>query len=320
MAQHFLHSPAARTLKLATVLRMTEEQAREAFKAMRWVDTDGEPVCPVCGCCESYYLATQRRWKCKGCSKQYSLTSGTIFANRKMEVRNILAAIAIFTNGAKGYSALQLSRDLGHDYKTCFVLLHKIREAIGLARDTSQLDGECELDGAHFGGYIKPENKRADRTDRRLAHNQTGKRQVVIVIRQRKGRTLTYVTKHESQGVALARANVAPNSIVHADEASHWDVLSAHFDIKRINHSVAYSLDGACTNIAESFFSRLRRAETGIHHHIAGPYLAAYATEMAWREDSRRVSNGEQFGAVAGATAQAPVSGKWKGYWQRAKV
>ena len=117
MTQHFLKTPAAKSLKLATVLRMTDDQARAVFQKIRWAETDGEPVCPVCGCVESYYLATQRRWKCKGCAKQYSLTSGTIFHSRKLEVRNILAAIAIFTNGAKGYSALQLSRDMGHDYK-----------------------------------------------------------------------------------------------------------------------------------------------------------------------------------------------------------
>jgi hypothetical protein len=28
----------------------------------------------------------------------------------------------------------------------------------------------------------------------------------------------------------------------------------------------------------------VRRAEIGIHHHIAGPYFAAYVAEMAWRE------------------------------------
>jgi len=36
----------------------------------------------------------------------------------------------------------------------------------------------------------------------------------------------------------------------------------------RINHQLAYSLDGACTNQAESFFSRLRRAEWGQYHRI----------------------------------------------------
>ena len=47
-----------------------------------------------------------------------------------------------------------------------------------------------------------------------------------------------------------------------------------------INHQEAYSEDGACTNWAEEFFSRLRRAEIGHHHHIAGAYLLRYAQEL----------------------------------------
>jgi hypothetical protein len=38
----------------------------------------------------------------------------------------------------------------------------------------------------------------------------------------------------------------------------------------RCTRVLAYSLDGACTNWAEEFFSRMRRAEQGHHHHIAG--------------------------------------------------
>ncbi len=107
-------------------------------------------------------------------------------------------------------------------------------------------------------------------------------------------------------------------SVVYADEASHWDLLTAQYLTKRINHSVYYSdLNGTSTNMAESFFSRLRRAEIGIHHHIAGPYLKAYADEMAWREDNRRTSNGEQYLMAVNAALKHPVSGQWKGYWQR---
>jgi hypothetical protein len=68
---------------------------------------------------------------------------------------------------------------------------------------------------------------------------------------------------------------------------------------------------------AESYFSRLRRAEIGQHHHIAGPHLNAYAHEAAWREDSRRIDNGTQFLLVCLAAANHPVSRTWKGYWQR---
>ncbi|MEZ6029747.1 MAG: IS1595 family transposase [Hyphomonadaceae bacterium] len=317
MATHFLKTPGARSLKLAQVLRMTEAEARETFKAIRWAETDGEPVCPVCGCLEHYWLATQNRWKCRGCHKQFSLTSGTIFHSRKMEVRNILAAIAIFTNGVKGHAALQLSRDLGHDYKTCFVLLHKIREALGLAIDNSALSGEVEIDGVYIGGYVKPANEKKNRKNLSRVENQSGKRQVVVAMRERKGRTRAYVVKSEAQGVGLAKDHIAPGTTVHADEASHWDRLHARFPIKRINHQEAYSLNGACTNSAESFFSRIRRSEKGIHHHLSGPYLQAYVTELAWREDYRRASNGAQFAMLADAAAQAPKSNQWRGYWQR---
>jgi transposase-like protein len=320
MAQHFLLSPAAKTLSLAKVLRMSDEQAEKAFAAIRWHETEGEPVCPVCGGTEHYNLKSRPVWKCKACSKQFSLTSGTVFHSRKIRIRDILGAIAIFTNGAKGYSALQLSRDLGCDYKTAFVLLHKLRESIKLAREEGALQGDVELDGAYFGGYVKPENKAADRKDRRKAANQSGKRQSVIVAREKKGRTLAIVAKREADGVAFARKAIASGSTVHADEASHWDKLAANFPIKRVNHQIEYrAADGTNTNMAESFFSRVRRAEIGIHHHIAGAYLQAYITEMAWREDARRQPNGNQFTMLVSAAATAPKSEKWCGYWQRCK-
>ncbi len=38
MAQHFLLSAKARTLSLATVLRMTDEAAETMFASIRWAD------------------------------------------------------------------------------------------------------------------------------------------------------------------------------------------------------------------------------------------------------------------------------------------
>lgn len=319
MAQHFLLSPAAKTLSLVKVMRMSEDEARTAFRNIRWTETEGAPVCPECGCLDHYDLKTRQVYKCKGCSKQFSITSGTVFHGRKLQVRDILAAIAIFINGAKGYSALQLSRDLSVDYKTAFVLLHKVRESIEIARDAGALSGDVEVDGAYFGGYVKPANEKKDRKDRRKKVHQSGKRQSVIVTRQRGGITRTYIAATEAQGVAHVAANVERGTTVHADEASHWDKLAAYFPIKRINHQEAYSKDGACTNQAESFFSRLRRAEVGTHHRIAGKYLEAYAAEMAWREDARRIANGSQFAMAVGAAAVTPKSARWCGYWQRAR-
>jgi len=316
--QHFLLSAAARTLSLKAVFKMGEENAYEAFKAMRWADTEGEPVCPRCGCVEHYEISSRHRFKCVGCYHQYSVTSGTIFASRKLSFTDLLAAIVIFVNGAKGVSALQVSRDLDVQYKTAFVLSHKLREAMALEMRDRQLNGVVEIDGAYFGGYSKPENKAADRKDRRLKANLTGKRECVVIMRERGGRSLPFVVRSEGDACPIVRERVGTLATIYADEGSGWDALHAGWDTRRVNHSVAFMDEGVCTNQAESYFSRLRRAEIGTHHHIAGPYLASYACEMSWREDNRRVDNGRQTALVATAAMNASVSRQWAGYWQRA--
>jgi transposase-like protein len=317
MARHFLLSSAARTLSLASVARMTDEEAYEAFRLIRWSDTKGDPVCPRCGCLGAYAYKTRKLYRCKGCSHQFTVTSGTILASRKLAIRDYLLAIAIFTNGAKGHNALQLSRDLNCQYKTAFVLAHKLREAMTAESKDATASGEVEVDGLYAGGHVRPANRKEDRIDRRKAENQTGKRQSVVVIRERNGRTLPFVFKSEDAAIPTIRERVTAGSTIHADEAAHWDALHARYLTKRINHSVSYSDGVACTNQAESFFSRVRRAEIGIHHHIAGPYLNAYANEMAWREDNRRVSNGVQYLMIADAALKHPKSTQWCGYWQR---
>jgi transposase-like protein len=298
---------------------MSDEEARNAFQQIRWAATEGKPVCPSCGCLAIYNYKSRPIFKCKACNHQFSVTSGTIFASRKLPISTYLLAIAIFVNGAKGHSALQLSRDLDCQYKSAYVMAHKIREAMAAEVETMKAGGEVEIDGAYFGGYVKPANYKENRRDRRLAINQTGKRRVVVIMREREGRTLPFVFKSEAESLPTLKARIDASAMVHADEATHWDRLHARFLTKRINHEWAYSDEGACTNKAESFFSRLRRAEIGTHHHIAGPYLKAYAREMAWREDHRRVSNGEQYLMAANAALAHPVSRQWKGYWQRSR-
>lgn len=317
MEQHFLLSAKARTLSLKAIMRMSDDEAHERFVQIRFADNGGAAFCPRCECTAVYTYAARRIWKCKACGHQFSVTSGTIFSSRKLPIRDYLVAIALFVNAVKGISALQLGRDLDVQYKTAFVLAHKLREAIGADQDSATLSGTVEVDGAYFGGHAKQENKKADRKDRRLAAEQTGKRQSVVVARARGGRTIPVVAPSEAAAVPAVRQIVQPGTVVHADEAGSWDRLHAFYEMRRINHSVAFSADGACTNWAESYFSRLRRAEWGQHHHISGKYLLAYAREMAWREDNRRQTNGSLHEMAAGAALAHPVSRVWAGYWQR---
>ncbi len=324
MAQHFLLSAKARTLPIAAVMRMTNLQVEATFKAIRWARSEGRPMCVHCECpivYEARRSSGALRFRCKACQKDFSLTSGTLFAFHKMPLRTYLASIAIFCNEVKGKSALALSRDLGVQYKTAFVLAHKLREAMACEVKGYQLGGPSkivEIDGGYFGGYVKPSNRKKNRRDRRLTKNQNGKRQCVVVIRERDGHVLPAAFRSEGAALTFIRNRVARETEIMVDESAAWRDLSMRYSVKVINHSVGFSLDGACTNGAESFFSRIRRAERGHYHHIAGVYLGRYAQESAWRENHRRMASGAQAQGIAALAMASKPSVDFCGYWQRA--
>src|SRR5216684_3218949 len=196
-------------------MRMSDEEAQRVFVKLRWADNNGEPFCPHCGCTIVYSCRRPNgapRWRCKACRKDFSVTSGTLFAFHKMPLRSYLMAVAIFMNEVKGKSMLALSRDLGTQYKTAFVLAHKIREALASEVRQSAIGGEgkrAEVDGGYFGGYVKPANRREDRVDRRLRANQSGKRKAVVVIRERGGKTVPGVFRSEAEALDFIRRKVA---------------------------------------------------------------------------------------------------------------
>jgi transposase-like protein len=312
---------------------MPETDAYAAFKAVRFADNGGEPSCPRCSCTACYTYEARRLFKCKACARQFTVTSGTIFASRKLAFVDILTAIAMFTNGSSGVSALRLGRDLGRSYKTAFILLHKLREVMGEMRTDQKLTGIVEVDGVWVGGKIRKRNAADKRLDRRKLNpkdftaeqwekvQQTlAKQRVLVTLRERRpgGRTLSFVCRRENDAATDILALTSDDAIIHADKGSDWADLEAYRAVHQVNHSREYvSAAGVHVNWVESYNSRVRRAEHGVYHRLAGPYLQGYADEIGWREDYRRIDNGRQFSAMLKTVTRTPVSKSWKGYWQR---
>jgi len=333
MAQHFLLSAKARGLSVATVARMSDKEAFEEFKALRW--PEGQVTCPECGCIrEHYFQRTRTRWRCKDCGKTFSLTSGTIFAHHKLPLRIYLLAIAIFTNAVKGMSALQLARDLDVQYKTAYVLAHKIREALYQQRDLTPMKGEVHVDGAYVCGHVRPRNKRKHRKDRRLAKNQNPNKRCIINMSLRHAtanldgavgsrRTITFVLKSENSAdiVPIVRQYVLPGSLICCDENVAYDELHRYYRTERVNHQEEYRSDaGYSNNMAESFFARMRRNQRGQHHKYGVKYVVFYANEVAYRQDHRRTNPRDVFADIGRKCANTPTSRNWCGYWQGNKL
>ena len=208
---------------------------------------------------------------------------------------------------------------------------HMLREAMATEVKGDTLGGvgkAVEVDGAYFGAHVRPANHKENRRDRRLARTQNGKRSCAVVIWQRGGMMMPSAFKTEGSALATIRNPVAAGTEVHADEAGSCNDLHGHYVAKRINHQLLPSDGMACTNGAESVFSRLRRAEAGHHHPIAGVTLACCAQESAGREGHSRTDNGRQVRGrqvrgrqvrgVIGLALRARPSVEVCGYWHRA--
>jgi hypothetical protein len=101
----------------------------------------------------------QSAYKCGDASGRPGISSEFATDDVTSERRNRLAAIAVFCNGVKSKTA----PDLGLSYKSTFVLLHKLCEAMAEKMKSRVVGGEgkeAEIDGGYFGGYVKRANRR----------------------------------------------------------------------------------------------------------------------------------------------------------------
>ncbi len=246
------------------------------------------------------------------------VTSGTIFAAAKSPSSICWRRSASSPTPRKASQRSNCRRDVDVQYKTAWVLAHKIREA--LAPETQRRDAitaKSKSTAAYVGGKIRPANLKPKRIDRRLAEHQTGKRRVVIALRQRKGRTLTFVRRAEPKASrSPASASRRPPSFTPTKRAI--GTISTPFSRSAaINHSEAYSRTASAPIRRRAISAAFAGWSAASITMFSPQYLHQYAAHAAWLEDHRRESNGALAGRIVRNAMAAPVSRKWKGYWQR---
>lgn len=348
MSQKYWLSAAAITLPQVEIAELPEQQAWEVFVSLRWGDS-GTQKCSWCGAVDHHsFIRPRKQWHCKACKRRFSVTTGTPFQNRKLPFRDILVGWHEFISGQQGKATLEIRRKIGHSYKTCFALVGRVREALVKTADPTPLSGHIHIDGGHFSGRPRKgrTKKRVDLIDRKIEipsrfatdearehRDKAGKRanhfhhnrRIVIVIRElfkEPGigacRTKVAVCKRESgrEIEALVKEHVTVGSTISSDEWNAYANLAAMgYDHKVVNHQEEFStLEGVNENQAESFFSRMRRSVIGTYNRITPHYMLDYSTEMAWREDVRRMDLKSQFIDLAKRIFSAGISTDWLNY------
>ena len=70
------------------------------------------------------------KWQCTKCSRQFSVTAGTMMEGTHLELRKWFVAIWLMSSQKAGISACALQRQIGCSYKTAGRVLARIRCAM----------------------------------------------------------------------------------------------------------------------------------------------------------------------------------------------
>ena len=127
-----------------------EEDCFKYLFQLRWPNGF---VCPKCGGSEYYMIYKHKRFQCKQCRHQTSVTAGTVFHRSHQPLRVLFMAVYLIATSKKGLSAMELRRKLGiSGYKTAWLLMQKIRTAM-TSSGKFLLTRMVEIDETYIGGH-----------------------------------------------------------------------------------------------------------------------------------------------------------------------
>lgn len=278
----------------------TQEACISHLEAARWGDN---PVCPFCG---SDRVARKRendrvgRWNCHKCHNSYNVLTGTIFKGTRVDLQLWFLAIAILLNAKKSVSSLQLGRDLGINPRTAYRMGMQIRKA--MVDDSEFLNGIVEADETYIGGKPRKNDKDSDDPPKR---GRGTKKQPVIGALARGGRVVAKPTDKvtgKTLKAFLGSVVDGADSVLITDEFRGYNRMSEWVPHFTINHAVAYAQGMIHTNTIEGFWSLVKRAIFGQHHHYSKAHAAAYIIEACYKYNNR--NNPDTFNQfLAGAVA-----------------
>ena len=292
----------AQTVNLKDLLAYfsTEDKCIAWLEQARW---NGQPVCPHCQGTEQIAPYSGKRFTYfhNRCRKAFTVKTDSVMHSSKTPTVNWIIAIYAVLTARKGVSAMQLSKELGVQYRTAWYLLHRVREACKSGQLI--LSNVVEIDETYIGG--KERNKRkANRSH--IEHKAYEKKQVVLGMRERGGKTVAKPIAGTDRLTlwGAIQQHVTPDSTLYTDDhPSYKGIERKRFTHKSVNHSDEEYVRGLIhTNGIESVWSVFKRSIHGTWHHVSFKHLQRYIDEAAFRlnEGNCEVDTLDRMQAVAG--------------------
>ena len=160
------------------------------------------------------YCRRLKRYQCRTCGHQATLTAGTIMQATKLPLTTWLLAFYLIGQAKTGISSLELSRHLGVNYDTAWLLHNKILRAMTEREEAYLLRGKIQMDDAYLGG---------ERTGGKVGRGSENKIPIVAAISLNEAghpihARITAVSGFCSEAISdWAKRHLAPGSQVLSD-------------------------------------------------------------------------------------------------------
>jgi transposase-like protein len=287
----------------------TQEQAVEHLERVRW---KGRPVCPYCASAKvCRHVSGDRagqRWQCQDCTKAFAVTVGTLFHGTHVPLKKWFLVLALMLNAKKSASAYQIARDLGMRRPTVWSMMHRVRFVMaGDVDQSALLHGIVEADETYVGGKPRKGNKRSSEGKAKTGRG-TSKAAVMGAI-ERGGRVIAQPApggklKFASLTKFITKNVATDGTLLMTDEFSGYRPMkSLGYNHATINHSFQYADGITHTNSIEGFWSLVKRAWYGTHHHYSRKYMHLYIAEACYKFNVR--NKRDDFGVTLAAMVGA---------------
>lgn len=253
--------------------------------AVAAVQITGKPIKPV-KAGKKHRPPRQGLYYCNDCRGTFTVTTKTVMEDSHVPLNKWVYAFREMMASKNGISAHQLHRTIGVSYKTAWFLGHRIREALrtgGLAPPVPMGGNQnkvVEADETFIG-------KKRDVTKKRgYGH----KHAVLTLIDRTSGEARSFHVDKATAAdiVPIVRANVAKETTVATDEASHYASLNREYFHGAVNHGQEEWVVGEFhTNSCEGYFSHFKRSVRGTYSHISEKHLHRYLAEFDFRYSNR---------------------------------
>ncbi len=279
----------------------------DAVAAMRW--PDGKPTCPNCGGQEHYWLATQWRWKCKACKKQFSVKVGTVFEDSPLSLDKWLVTLWMLVNCKNGISSYEVAATIGVTQKSAWFMLQRLRKALQDEHNT-KLGGQVEVDESFIGG--KARNMHISKRLKKMELTNRGGKSIAFGILERGGKVRTMAVDDRERATLQGhiKKHVEPGAEILTDELHSYWGLEKEYVHQIVNHAAEYVRGHIHTNGLENFWSLVKRCLNGTYVSVAPFHLFRYLDEQSFRFNNRsrkdpKVTNADRF-----AIALSQIAGK----------